>query len=293
MSLLRSKGLPPHGLRLEGLLEGTTVDGGDWLEGLRAWRAPTAFPADLDISARGNRFSILFAPRENARGDDGSEAGIAGALADLLNCAPPGSIGSLTSSVRSTRTTPAASILTVYQVDDSGAVRTVQREAEPPPAPAPPTLVQRLRLRLRQWPVTLGLLAAVAFALWQVAPVRSTVQGSLGLAPPVPTLAGSAFERYLKAEVLPGPPQALRLARLPAYPRDPAALDAAAASAKGLHGMLALSALARGYIRCEWYDDSGRFLYGVDLRVRELETRETMTLALPAISGAVSLRLLY
>lgn len=291
MSLLRGKGLPPHGLRLEGLLEGTAIDGGDWLEGLRAWRAPAAFPADLDISTRGNRFSILFAPREDARGDDGSEARIAGALADLLNCAPPGSIGSLTSSVRSTRTTLTASILTVYQVDDSGAVQTVQREAEPPPAPAPPTLGQRLRLS--QWPVALGLLAAAAFALWQVAPVRSTVQGSLGLAPPVPALTGSAFERYLKAEVLPGPPQALRLARLPAYPRDPAALDAAAASAEGLHGVLALYALARSYIRCEWYDESGRFLYGVDLRVRELATRETMTLALPAISGAVSLRLLY
>ena len=34
-----------------------------WLESLRPWQRPPAFPADLDISTRGNRFSILFVPR--------------------------------------------------------------------------------------------------------------------------------------------------------------------------------------------------------------------------------------
>lgn len=291
MSIWRGRGLPPHALRLEGLLEGHATGGGDWLDGLRAWRAPADFPADLDVSTRGSRFSILFAPREGARGDDGSEARIAAALADLLKGAPPGSIGSVASTVRSTRTTPVASILTVYQVDATGAVRTLQQEAEPPPAPAPPTLGQRLRMR--QWALALGVLAAGAFALWQVPPVRSTVQGSLGLAPPMPVLAGSDFTDYLEAEILPGPPQVLRLARLPGYPRDPAALDAAAASADGLHGMLALTALARGYIRCEWYDKSGAFLYGADIRVRELAERDRVEVALPVVPRAASLRLLY
>lgn len=289
MSWLRERRQAPQGLQLEGLLEGNILDGAAWLESLRPWQRPPAFPADLDISTRGNRFSILFVPREDARGDDASEARIAEALADLLRGAPPGSLKSVTSSVRSTRTTPSASILTVYQVDDSGMVRTAQRESAPPIAPAPPTLLHRLR----HWPAALGLLAVAAFGVWQLAPLRFKVQDTLGLSPPVPALAGSAFDRYLKAEILPGPPQALRLARLPAYPRDPASLDAAAAAAVGLHEMLALSSLGRGYIRCEWYDDAGVFLYGADLRVRELGDQEMMVHDLPVVPGAVSLRLLY
>lgn len=291
MSVFRRRAVQGHALRLEGLLEGTHAGGGDEIVRWRAWRAPTWFPADIDISARGNRFSFLFVPKDDARGDEHSESAIAEALAELLRQAPPGSLGQLSSSVRSLRGSPTAVVLTVYSVDANGAVRIEQRETEPLTETVRPPL--RQRLRLSQWPVALGLVALTIALAWQLAPVRSAVQTPLGLLPPTPVLASSAFDAYFQAEVRPGLPLGLVLKRRLGYPRDPAALDAAASAADGLHGVLALSAIARGYIRCEWYDDSGRFLYGADLRVRELEAHETITIALPAIPDAASFRLLY
>lgn len=74
----------------------------------------------------------------------------------------------------------------------------------------------------------------------------------------------------------------LTLKRAKGFPLDDDDLDALAEkTAKGAGALLALEAVARGYVRCEYFDAKRAFLGFTVERIRGLAQQETIALPLP------------
>jgi hypothetical protein len=74
----------------------------------------------------------------------------------------------------------------------------------------------------------------------------------------------------------------LVLKRREGYPKTDEELNARAAEVAGsVRRRLALEAVARGYIRCEYFDDEGKFIADWEMRVTDLAEKESIKVKLP------------
>jgi len=74
----------------------------------------------------------------------------------------------------------------------------------------------------------------------------------------------------------------LTLKRAKGFPLDDDDFDALAEKmVRGVPALLALEAVARGYVRCEYFTEKDEFLGFTFARIRDLAKRETIELSLP------------
>ncbi|HPD17551.1 MAG TPA: hypothetical protein PLE19_21650 [Planctomycetota bacterium] len=140
-----------------------------------------------------------------------------------------------------------------------------------------------------QW-LALGLaLAALAVALCALLHSMGLLPdlGAGGPADPEKIeVDAAAFRAYFTVEKTElgedGRTLVLTLKRTKAFPLDDDDLDTLAEkTAKGASALLALEAVARGYVRCECFDAATAFLGFTIERIRGLAQHETLELAVP------------
>ncbi len=78
-----------------------------------------------------------------------------------------------------------------------------------------------------------------------------------------------------------GPNFLVTLARTDAYPKTDADIDKLAAKATTLSARLALEALARGFVRVDYFGKDGKFIRSNMVRITELRNAPQTVLALP------------
>ncbi len=277
---------------VEGRLPGEEVGQAelrDWVNFVR--KSGLLFELEID----GNAFSLM--PNESPidaqkLAPDAAQT-IAEAFDQLLKLFPPNAPSLPFSTLRSVEYTRGKETQTLYAVQGDRTVdyqqRTVDAVTTAPEAP----LSTKERLKL----AGMGLVAAVAVlgitslfvdygVLWQR--LRSAVT-------PIDVEAvevdATVFAPYITVQSITkkkgGGGLVVSLQRTAAYPRNDAAVDAMA-SQKDLTFTehMALQAIARGYIRCELYDEKGKYINASMLRVHALRRVAILEVKIP-ISASI------
>jgi hypothetical protein len=286
---------------LDGLIEGRFPDDPDAEDKLRKW---VRFMGDMGIvfnlDYSGTSFSLLpdEAPADGrhlgARPHDAIRQG----LDQLLELLPAESRPQAFSTLRSAEYRKGEEVQALYAVGPDARVqvetRTVEAQTVAPPQPM--TVGQRVRA------VGLGLLVAAALlgVMSLFVDMRGlfteliggmtsidadTVEVDLkGLAPFV-QVQKKEVDRRRGALVL-------TLKRTEAFPQTDEDLQKAfAAAGDDLTRRLAVEALARGYVRCDLYDEDGKFFAPAELRLVGLRTNESVEAAVPTTIGSNRYRL--
>jgi len=268
-------------LVLDGLIEGRlggVEQAEDRLEDWVSLAREAGLPFSLEIT--GNRFSLLAGgtPIEVARLGPDPTARIADALRELLRVFTPDAGAGVFSTVRSTEYRPGQEVQTLYLVGPQGDVQEQQRtvEAETVAPRRPRTRREKVRLVLTGLAIA-GVLVGLS-AL--VVPYRDILFRLKGRMLPLSTkdlsVEAPAFEGLFtlgEERKLDRKRGALVLQATPAadLPRTDdeftRAIEAARDSARR---RLALEALLRGYLRCEYFDGEGAFLGASWVRVKAL-----------------------
>ncbi len=287
---------------LDGLVQGRLPGVPDTEQKLRDWvasarRAGLNFNLEIDAGA----FSVL---ADNRPLDADSlkptvQDAIADLLDELLRAIPTGLRTGLVSTVRSNEYRPGREIQTVYGVGPDGAIHTRQREVDVQTvAPAPPlTGRQKARIVLVGLGVAAVLLAISAlfvdYGKW-ISVISDAMYPLDAQKMPVDV---SAFGDRLvvSARSKDSGNLVITLKRGEKFPLGDEQLDAQLAAAAGVRERLALEAIARGYVRCEYFDAKGKFITSSQERIADLRDKETVELTLPILKRPrqASLRLAY
>lgn len=153
--------------------------------------------------------------------------------------------------------------------------------------PAPADQGRRPAPRAALWLALAALLAAAAALLGQFGELGAGLLGIGRIADAdAIQVDANAFKDYFavakKHLAGGGRHLMLTLKRAKAFPlNDTDFENLAERTAKTLPALLALEALARGYVRCEYFGEKGKFLGFTWERIRGLTEREAMELPLP------------
>lgn len=266
-------------IQLDGLIEGKLGDIEDAEERLRDWIASAgAERLSFSLEIQGNSFSILASGDPIAAAALGPDpAGrISGLLRELMNVFPPTGRAGLFSTLRSVEYRPGQEVQTIYLIGP-GDVNVQERIIDAETVAAPQAASPREKLRL----VLMGLLAAVA--VFGISTLFIDYRGTLSrlrdsLRPMSAemiaveagdfaeyfTIEGKEIDRRHEALVL-------KIKRLDAFPLTDEDVDAAITAAGGsTTKRLALEALLKGYVRCEYYDAKGAYLGHEPLRIKAI-----------------------
>jgi len=158
-------------------------------------------------------------------------------------------------------------------------------KADSPPAPQPPRQTRKLLL---------GAALALALLVLAISALRPNYEtlfrgpASHAAALDVARVRVDAltFADYFTVEGKEAGPDGrtvvLTLKRAAGFPlKDSDYAEAAAQTGSSLQKLLALEAVARGYVRCELFDARGDFLGFTFERIRGLQSHETVEVALP------------
>ena len=276
---------------LDGLVEGPLPDQPDAEERLRGWVALAGSRGlRFSLEVEGARFSILAdnRPREAARWPDGVGDPMAEALRDLLVIFPREQRAGLVSTVRSVEYRPGQEVQTLYAVRPDGQIRVQERRIDAETVAPPEPVSSRAKLKLA------GLGVAVALAAFGISALfvdygklfDSVVESLTPFDADKLQVEAGRFGDYFTIEKKAGGrgnrSVVLTLKRTRRYPTDAAATEKLAAEAgKGLAGRLALEAVVKGYVRCEYFDAKGLLLGFSIERIADLRDKETIDLALP------------
>jgi len=277
-------------LTLDGLIEGKLPDDDTVERRLREWvgfAAGVGLRFSLEID--GDAFSLLAdntpVPADTI-GENPTDV-IAQTLGQLLKVFPGEHRVRVLSTVRSVEYRKGVEVQTLYVVGPDGTVGTRERTLDARTTPPPRKLTAREKWRLAGIGV---LIAAVVFLIsaifvnygdvW-----RHVVEGVTPFDVDALEVDASAFERFFTVEKKEHRSGAravvVTLKRTDAWPvKDGVFLDPSK-PVKTQRERLTRDALARGYVRCEYFDKDGKFLSCGHHRIAELHKKETTKLVLP------------
>jgi hypothetical protein len=279
-------------LILDGLIEGRLPALPAAEDKLRAW-VNFARQAGLEFNLQvdGGSFSLLANNSPLSAKKFAPDAGevISSAVAEMLKTIPPADRGKLSSTLRSIEYRPRQEIQTLYAITPDGAVDSRQRTVEAHTQPPLPPLTTRERIRMGLY----GLVAAIAVIalsavfvdyrkLWHEIREEVTTPSADQF-----QIDNSTFADYFTIEKkeISSDAKSLRLLlkRTPLFPRNPTEFTSASThpTTQPFEHRLTLDSLARGYVRCEYYDEKGNFQSFTFARIQPLRQSETMELNLP------------
>ena len=275
---------------LDGLIEGRLPADDDAEDRLREWvrfaaRAGLRFNCEIDSGG----FSILAenAPLVVADLVDEPTHAIRNVLAELLRVFEgPGSRMPF-STLRSVEYRPSLEVLTLYALVPDGSIDVQQREAEAKTIPPAEPLDNRTRLRLALGGLVLALLVFGLSAIF--VDYGDLFQRAISNVRPIDVeefpLDATAFDELFTATIKEvrksGQVMVVVLTQGAAMPADDAALLAALNAADTLERRLGLEAIARGYVRCELFDEKDKFIGFADVRIEELRRKVTIEVGIP------------
>ena len=276
---------------LEGLLEGKAPSLHDIEGNLRQW---VAFAASrgltFNLEIDGNSVSILAENAAASSAELGAEPSerIAEVLDRLLDIFPPADVPRLTSTIRSREYREGLEVQTLYAVGPDGRIHTRRRQvdAETTPPPRPLTRKQKIRLAAMGLGVAALVFAVSAIFVDYQALFRDIVSRVMPFDLDGLTVESDAFGPYFTVEkkevIRGGRTVVLTVKRTAAFPLDDESLNRLAAKpGDALSNRLAVEAVARGYVRCEFFDKDGRFQGSTMERIAGLRSRQTIELKLP------------
>jgi len=292
---------------LEGLIEGPVQEAPGFEQNLRDWVglcSEVGIGVSLEID--GGHFSLLAEERTvDARGAGGGGGGGAGALPERIADAMGQLIavfdeqvrGEVFSTLRSVEYRKGEEVQTVYAFAPDGSVDTQTRivPAETVAPPQPLTRSERIKIGLVGGVV--GALVIVVVVLLFGRGIASAIRdAATPLSAERMVVDAGAFEKYFTVtgkkigrRVREGPALVVTVKRSELYPVTDADMESALREAGSGRERLALESIARGYVRCEFFDSKGRFLYEKAGRIRGLvekdqksgKLRESVDLVLP------------
>jgi hypothetical protein len=278
-------------LLLDGMIEGKLPRFPDAEQRIRDW-AERPFSAKFRFSAdvQGSRFSLMPDTTPLSAAPFGRDAalGIAESVEQLLKIFPPEERGGVFSTLRSVEYQKNQEIQTFYAIAPNGTVATRQRSADATTTAPPQPLSARQRLRMA---ATSGVVLLAVFGLSTLfvdyrrlfADIRDQV---VAPDPAAIQIEHPAYDRYIRVTDKKlgqgGKTLLVTLARTESFPvNDPSSQPSVTPPGATIGERLALDAMARGYVRCEYFDSEGAFV-GFSLeRIAGLRTQETITLELP------------
>ncbi len=278
-------------LVLDGMLEGKLPDDPEAESRLHEWigfAASLGLPFQIEID--GDSFSILAddTPVETEGLGDAPADKIVAALDQLLKVFPADSRRRVFSTVRSIHYLRGEEVQTLYTVGTDGAIQTRQRTVDARTKAPPRKLTGREKRRIVLTGVAVAAVLIAISALFvpygelfgrAVRALRPFDLGSI-------EVRLGRFGRYFTIEKMEvskdGRAIVFTLERTSLFPRDEAALTALMAEAgDSVPERLTVEALARGYVRCEYFDREGEFITFTFRRVSDLRVSEQAEVHVP------------
>jgi hypothetical protein len=275
----------------DGLLEGKLPGGGSGAARLGEWVGYAAglnLPLSLEVD--GESFSVLAENRPiqvEQLGDSPAET-LADALRQLFEIFPPHERARAFSTLRSTEYRKGEAVQTVYIVGSGGSVQVRERAVDARTTPGLRLLTGREKLRLGAMGVVVALLVfAVSSvfvdyrALWD-----NIVEEITPFDPNELVVESGSFGDYFTVEkkdvARGGKVVVLTVKRRKKFPVTDADLKRLLAEPPdGVPARLTIEALARGYVRCEYFDKHKEFMGFSMQRISRLREKETVGIALP------------
>jgi hypothetical protein len=307
-------------LVLDGLIQGRFDGSEDARQAMEQWRdAAENLGLRLNLQVEGNSFNFLAedVPAIAAKLEPKPEMAIVKALEGLWQVLRPHFRGEMLSTIRSSEYQPGCEVQTLYIFAADGSVQFRQKTTDAHTVAPPQPLTTREKVKLA------GMSVAVLVVIFLLSSIfvdyRSFVSGLWRQAMPfqaqnvdVVTKDYEAFFTVVdKAKSSDGKNLLLKLQRTDRFPKTDADLDVlaiapaagtapttatapatgtspattpATAPASPTRVRLTLDSLARGYVRCECFDDEGAFLGFYFGRIADLRANKTVILVLPVPS---------
>ena len=277
-------------LLLDGMIQGRTNRPEQVETMLRSWvRAAHEQGLPFSLEMEGASFSILAGnqPFEAAALGKDPAAAICRNLSDLVRDLIPPERAELLSTIRSVEYGRNCEIQTIYSVDPTGSVDSHQRTVSTQTV-APPQKMSR-RDMVKQ--ALLGLL--VAAALLGISSLfvdyhkffSKFVDSVTPFDPQKVAVNADAFAPYFTVKDRQADTShrafALTIQRTDAFPKDDADADRLFQKAPTLASRLAVEALARGYVRVEYFGKDNKIIASDMIRVADLRTAAETVLLLP------------
>ncbi len=278
---------------LDGLIEGPLPDEPDAGRLLHDWvRSASDTGIPLNLETEGGSFSILADNRPFAARELGPDpaAALAESINGLLELFPPEQRRQLFSTLRSIEVVEGAEVQTVYSIGSDGRVnthsRTIEADTEPPTAPLSRNEIVRRCL------IGLGVAALILIVSALFVDYRALTRRLIDSVLPVDAerieIDNTVFEQYftVKADAVVSGGSSLRIVieRTERFPVSNEELDRMHRAADTVHEKLMIEALARGYVRAEYFDAEGKHLGRVEIRIAGLRKNESAkpTISLPS-----------
>lgn len=289
---------------LDGLIEGRLPNRPDGEQALREWldeAAASSLRFSLQVEA--GTFSLLADNRPVAAAELGREAAdtISAALRALVRLFGPTEPGSLQSTLRSVEYRRGEAVQTLYTVRADGTVEVVARtvDAQTVAPPRPLTTAEKVRFAAAGLAAALAILLASSFVVDYERLLGKAVEAARPFRADELAVDAGPFERYVSivSKARRGEDAlALGLKRSGQFPLSSRDVDRLFAAAGGsVAARLTVEALARGYVRWEYFDGEGTFLGQAVGRIADLRRRESIVvvLALPREGRPVRLVMAY
>lgn len=277
---------------LDGLLEGRFAGESFTADDLMFWASRAAeHHLHFSVETDGNSFSVLGERRPVKAADIGDDPArtIADSLDALLDKMPPPTRGGAMSTLRSVEYRKGEEVQTLYVIV-GGRVDVRQRtiEARTTAPVAPPTRKEKVRMALMGLAVALLVFLASSIFVDYRAIYTNIVDAVVPVsADELVVDTGPFGESFsvVKKEVVSvrggGRAIVLTLNRGKTFPVTADQAQKLFDDANDLPTRLATESLARGYVRCEFFDKEGKFLTVAPARIAGLRKAETLEVALP------------
>lgn len=279
-------------ISLDGLLEGRIAGDSFTADDLQRWAQRAAERhLHFSVETEGNSFSVLGDRRSVDAadlGDDPARA-VADALDELLDEMPPPTRTGAMSTLRSVEYRKGEEVQTLYVIVGGRTdvrQRTVEAKTTAPVGP----LTRKKKVRMALAGLAVALLVFLASSIF--VDYRAMYTRIVDAVVPVSAdelvvEAGPFGESFsvAKKEVASvsggGRSLVLTLKRGKAFPMTAEQTQQLYDDAKDLPSRLGAESLARGYVRCEYFDKKGKFLAVATARIAELRKTETLKVSLP------------
>lgn len=278
-------------LVLDGLIEGKSRDLSGISDRLREWiSAAMSLGLRFSLDIDGNSFSILADNKPIQTDDLAPEAAekIAGALNELLKVFPAGERRQILSTLRSIEYRKDTEVQTAYAVGPDGKIHTRERVVDARTTPPPRQLTRKEKIRVVITGIVIAMLAFLASSVFvdYRALIGNVVETVTPLDAAEIKVETGGFKKYFVVEdktISRGSKAViLKLKRTKAFPLKDSDMKQLFADAKdSVSERLTVEALARGYVRCEFFDKKDKFLGFTDKRISPLRKNETIELTLP------------
>jgi len=291
---------------LEGLIEGPVQEAADFEGNLRDWVGLCSeVGIGMSLEIDGGHFSLLAEDRTvDARGAGGAAGAsgglperIADALGQLIAVFDEHVRGEVFSTLRSVEYRKGEEVQTVYAFAPDGSVDTQTRVVPTETVAPQQPLTRSERIKIGLLGGVVGALVIVVVVLLFGRGIASAIRdAATPLSAERIAVDAGAFEKYftvaekkIDRRVREGPVLVVTVKRSELYPKTDAEVESALRKAGSERERLALESIARSYVRCEFFDAKGRFLYERTVRIRGLvekdeksgKLRESVELVLP------------